>query len=60
MLEATSNHELADQFDGDVIGVLTYASSAGYQLVTNKATLPSVIKSNLKQEATHIVPAKIN
>jgi 2',3'-cyclic-nucleotide 2'-phosphodiesterase / 3'-nucleotidase / 5'-nucleotidase len=52
-----SDFQPGDQFDGDVIGVLTYAS-AGYQLVTNKSTLPSIIKSNLKQEATHILPVE--
>ncbi|WP_052353790.1 5'-nucleotidase C-terminal domain-containing protein [Neobacillus jeddahensis] len=52
-----SNFQPGDQFDGDVVGVLTYAS-AGYQLVTDKTKLPAVIKSNLKQEVTHIVPAE--
>ena len=52
---ATSDQAI--KFDGDVIGVLTYAST-GYQLVTDKAKLPAVIKSDLKQEATHIVPAE--
>ena len=45
-----------DQFDGDVIGILTYSSS-GYQLVKDKTLgLPPVIEADLKQEVTHIVP----
>ena len=52
-----SDFRPGDQFDGDVIGVLTYAST-GYQLVTDKTKLPALIKADLKPEVTHIVPAE--
>ncbi|WP_060664545.1 5'-nucleotidase C-terminal domain-containing protein [Bacillus sp. CHD6a] len=50
------NFKSGDQFDGDVIGVLSY-SSAGYQLVTDTSTLPDVIPSTIKPEVTHIEPS---
>ncbi|KAB7667695.1 5'-nucleotidase C-terminal domain-containing protein [Bacillus sp. B1-b2] len=52
-----SNFQPGDQFNGDVVGVITYASN-GYQLAVDKNELPSVTKSNLTQEVTHIVPAE--
>ncbi|MEH7274765.1 5'-nucleotidase C-terminal domain-containing protein [Neobacillus vireti] len=51
-----SDFRPGDQFNGDVIGVLTYASS-GYQLVTDKTKLPALIKADLKPEVTHIESA---
>ena len=46
-----------DQFNGDVVGVISY-SSTGYQLLTDKDKLPEVTKANIQQEVTHIVPAE--
>ena len=52
-----SGFQSGDQFDGDVVGVISY-SSTGFQLLTDKTKLPNVIKSDLKQEVTHIAPAE--
>ena len=52
-----ANYQSGDQFDGDVVGVISY-SSTGYQLLTDKEKLPEVIKSDIKQEVTHIAPAE--
>ncbi|MDQ0231786.1 5'-nucleotidase C-terminal domain-containing protein [Metabacillus malikii] len=51
-----SNFRSGDAFDGDVVGVISYAST-GYQVLTNKAELPKVIKSDIQPEVTHIEPA---
>ena len=45
-----------DQFDGDIIGIITYSSN-GYQ-VDPKDKITELIKADLKAEVTHIVPAK--
>ncbi|WP_449622050.1 5'-nucleotidase C-terminal domain-containing protein [Robertmurraya sp. Marseille-Q9965] len=52
-----SNFQPGDKFNGDVVGVITYSSN-GYQLSVNKNNLPTVTKSDLTQEVTHIVPAE--
>ncbi|WP_176474070.1 5'-nucleotidase C-terminal domain-containing protein [Niallia circulans] len=52
-----SDFQPGDKFNGDVVGVVTYSSN-GYQLSVNKNELPTLTKSNLTQEVTHIVPAE--
>lgn len=53
-----SDFRSGDKFDGDVIGFVTYSSN-GYQVVPDKSKqLPALIKADLKQEITDIVPAK--
>lgn len=53
----SKNYESGDQFNGDVIGVISY-SSTGYQLRTDITTLPEVTKANIQQEVTHIDPTE--
>ncbi|MFS0775240.1 5'-nucleotidase C-terminal domain-containing protein [Neobacillus sp. 3P2-tot-E-2] len=54
MLDNVGNdYRSGDKFDGNVIGIVSYAST-GYQVVTNKTTLPSVIPSTFKAEVTNI------
>jgi LPXTG-motif cell wall-anchored protein len=48
-----SDFRSGDKFDGTIIGIITYSSN-GYQVDT--AGLPPIIKADLKQEVTHIVP----
>lgn len=52
-----SDFRSGDKFDGTVEGIVTYSSN-GYQVATDKTKLPALIKADLKQEVTHIVPAK--
>jgi LPXTG-motif cell wall-anchored protein len=52
-----SDYRSGDKFDGTVEGIVTYSSN-GYQVATDKTKLPALIKADLKQEVTHIVPAK--
>ncbi|WHY00037.1 5'-nucleotidase C-terminal domain-containing protein [Neobacillus sp. DY30] len=52
-----SDFRSGDKFDGTVEGIVTYSSN-GYQVATDKTKLPALIKADLKQEVTHIVPAE--
>ena len=53
-----SGFRSGDRFDGDVIGVITYAAQ-GYQLAPDKILgLPTLIKADLKAEITHIEPVE--
>jgi 2',3'-cyclic-nucleotide 2'-phosphodiesterase / 3'-nucleotidase / 5'-nucleotidase len=62
MLDNVGNdYRSGDKFNGDVVGIITYAST-GYQVVTNKATLPPVTQSTFKAEVTDLenVNEKLN
>ncbi|NWQ44055.1 chitobiase/beta-hexosaminidase C-terminal domain-containing protein [Bacillus sp. EB106-08-02-XG196] len=52
-----SKYLSGDQFKGDVVGVISYSSS-GFQLLTDKETLPEVTRANIQPEVTNIAPAE--